>query len=89
MLRFMLPIYKLNHICQVHNPQLFWLSLQSAERQQRDRYASGLGRESPENAMLRNYNQTADRVRPARLQRIADPQQKDIPGSRLPCRGAP
>ena len=39
--------------------------------------------------MLRNYSQTADRVRPTRLQRIADPPRKDTPDSRPPCRGAP
>jgi hypothetical protein len=39
--------------------------------------------------MLRNYSQTVDRVRPTRLQRIAGPQQKDIPDTRLLCRGAP
>jgi hypothetical protein len=47
------------------------------------------GRESPGNVMVRTDSQTADRVWPRSLQRIADPQRKGIPGSRLPCRGAP
>jgi hypothetical protein len=63
--------------------------VRDAERQYRCYYAAEPGRESPGSAVLRSYSQTADRVGPTRLQRIADPQQKDIRGSRLPCRGAP
>ena len=39
-------------------------------------------------ATLRNYSQTADRVRPTRLQRLADPQQKNILDGLRPSYGA-
>src|SRR5206468_5695453 len=41
--------------------------------------ASAEGGNHPGKAMLRKYSQSADRVWPTRLQRIADPEQNDIP----------